>query len=388
MRPIISILVLCLLVSSCKTEEKQKTVKRDGYYISGTAPGVYNGIRAYLEITSDKGRKIPIDTAIVMNEKFVFEGKVDYPEMVYLKLNSANGSMPLILENKEMTIALDKDNVTKSRAEGTDANSALNTYNDKTGELTAKRFEIGRQLRSRNQNETDTNTAELQAQMSDISTQMEDFPFEYVKENNDNVFSVILLQKLAEVKTADFPRIEKALDGLSDAQKSSINATMLKTKIQTKKVENAAINATEIGQVAPSFSAPTPEGKQLALNDIKGKLTLIDFWASWCKPCRRENPNVVKVYNKYHKKGLEIISVSLDGSRNQRDPKAAWMKAIKDDNLTWHHVSNLQYFNDPVAKIYNIRSIPATYLLDENGKIVAKNLRGTALEQKVAELLN
>ena len=97
---------------------------------------------------------------------------------------------------------------------------------------------------------------------------------------------------------------------------------------------------------------------------------------------------MVKVYNKYHSKGLEIISVSLDGSRNQKDPKAAWIKAIEDDNLTWSHVSNLNYFNDPVARAYNIRSIPATFLLDENGKIVAKNLRGDALENKVAEYLN
>ena len=150
----------------------------------------------------------------------------------------------------------------------------------------------------------------------------------------------------------------------------------------------AATQATEIGQTAPAFTAPSPDGEMIALNDIKGKLTLIDFWASWCKPCRRENPNVVKVYNKYHDKGLEIISVSLDGTRSQKDPKAAWLKAIEDDNLTWNHVSNLQYFNDPVARSYYIRSIPATFLLDENGKILAKNLRGPALEQAVAKHLN
>ena len=153
-------------------------------------------------------------------------------------------------------------------------------------------------------------------------------------------------------------------------------------------MEQAAAMATEIGQIAPTFSGPSPSGEMIALNDIKGKVTLIDFWASWCKPCRRENPNVVKVYNKYHDKGLEIIGVSLDGSRNQRDPKAAWVKAIQDDNLTWNHVSNLQYFNDPMAKAYNIRSIPATFLIDENGKILAKNLRGDALEKAIAQHLN
>ena len=387
MKPIMSILVLCLLVSSCKTEEKQ-TVKRDGYYISGTAPGVYNGIRAYLETTDDRGRKVAMDTAIVMNEKFVFEGKVDYPEMLYLKINSVTGSTPLIIENKEMNVVVNKDDISNSKVEGTDANTALHLYNEKTGELSAKRFEIARQSRSANPSDNRTKSKDVNPEMEEITKKMEDFPFEFVAQHNDNPFSVILLQKLAEVKDADFPRIEASLNSLSDEQKQSVTATMLKTHLNIKKAEQAAIGATQIGQVAPAFSAPTPDGKMLSLDDVKGKLTLIDFWASWCKPCRRENPNVVKVYNKYHKKGLEIISVSLDGSRSQKDPKAAWIKAIEDDKLTWSHVSNLNYFNDPVAKAYNINSIPATYLLDQDGKIVAKNLRGDALEKKVAEYLN
>ncbi|MBQ0721799.1 MAG: TlpA family protein disulfide reductase, partial [Gammaproteobacteria bacterium] len=129
-------------------------------------------------------------------------------------------------------------------------------------------------------------------------------------------------------------------------------------------------------------------GKTIALNDIKGKVTLIDFWAAWCAPCRKENPNVVNVYNKYHEKGLEIIGVSLDGTPQQKDAKQAWMDAIEKDKLTWNHVSNLQYFNDPIAKQFNINSIPATFLIDAEGKIIAKNLRGPALEEKIASLLN
>ncbi|WP_425075216.1 redoxin domain-containing protein [Psychroserpens sp. S379A] len=386
MKPIISILVLCLLVFSCKTEEKQ-TVKRDGYYISATAPGVYNGIRAYLETTDERGRKVAIDTAIVMNEAFIFEGKVDYPRMLNLKINSVRGSIPLILENETITISVNKDNLTNSKIEGSVANSALAEYTKTISELNAKRFASSRKLRSQQQ-DSNLNIEELKTKMNDLSLKIENLPYEFIEKNKDNAFSIIQLQKLAKEKTADFSKIEKALTNLSESQQNSIPANTLKKQIQSKRAELAATKATEIGQIAPSFSAPTPEGKSLALNDVKGKLTLIDFWASWCKPCRRENPNVVKVYNKYHSKGLEIISVSLDGSRNQRDPKAAWIKAIEDDKLTWSHVSNLSYFNDPVAKAYNIRSIPATFLLDESGKIVAKNLRGDALEKKVAEYLN
>ena len=115
---------------------------------------------------------------------------------------------------------------------------------------------------------------------------------------------------------------------------------------------------------------------------MKGKLTLVDFWAAWCRPCRAENPNIVKVYEKYHDKGFNVIGVSLD--RKAED----WKKAIADDGLAWNQVSNLAYFNDPIAKLYNVDAIPAAFLLDENGIIVAKNLRGDALEETVSELLN
>ncbi len=154
------------------------------------------------------------------------------------------------------------------------------------------------------------------------------------------------------------------------------NSNNLQNMINTMK-------KADVGGIAPNFTAPTPDGEMLSLNDVLGKYTIIDFWASWCKPCRRENPNVVKVYNKYHDKGLNIISVSLDKD-GQKD---RWIKAIKDDKLTWHHVSNLKFWSDPIAKIYNVRSIPATFLLDENGNIIAKNLRGPELGIKIASLL-
>ena len=113
----------------------------------------------------------------------------------------------------------------------------------------------------------------------------------------------------------------------------------------------------------------------------KGKVTIVDFWASWCRPCRMENPNVVRLYNEYHSKGLEIIGVSLDKTA------PAWEKAIADDQLTWTHVSHLQYWNEPIAKQFGITSIPQTLILDENGVIIAKNLRGKELADKLAKLL-
>ncbi|WP_397363071.1 peroxiredoxin family protein [Olleya sp. R77988] len=143
------------------------------------------------------------------------------------------------------------------------------------------------------------------------------------------------------------------------------------------------VYGTNIGDYAPTFTAKTPEGTDLALADIKGEVIILDFWASWCEPCRRENPNVVKMYNKYHDKGLEIVGISLD----KAGQKQRWTNAIQKDKLTWKHLSNLKGWSEPIAQTYGVRSIPATYILDGEGKIIAKNLRGKALEDKIAEIL-
>jgi len=134
------------------------------------------------------------------------------------------------------------------------------------------------------------------------------------------------------------------------------------------------------GDYAPNISAPTPDGEVLALNDLKGKVVLIDFWASWCGPCRRENPNVVKMYNKYKDKGFEILGVSLDKNRDR------WLKAIEDDNLTWPHISDLEGWASKPAQMYKVSSIPYTVLVDKDGKIIGKKLRGPSLEAKLAEI--
>jgi len=137
-----------------------------------------------------------------------------------------------------------------------------------------------------------------------------------------------------------------------------------------------------VGQLAPEFEGPSPDGNSFALKSNLGKITIIDFWASWCRPCRVENPNLVQLYRKNRNKGLSIVGVSLDKDKNK------WIKAIEDDGLTWSHVSNLQFWNDPIAKLYKVTAIPATFVLDENGVIIAKDLRGIELYNKVEELLN
>ena len=142
-----------------------------------------------------------------------------------------------------------------------------------------------------------------------------------------------------------------------------------------------ALKKTAIGQVAPDIELTTPDGKKVKPSDFRGKYLLLDFWASWCMPCRRENPNVVRMYKKYKDKGFEILGISLDRDKNK------WIQAIKSDGLVWHHGSDLKGWQSEAAKLYGVSSIPNTFLLDKEGRIIAKGLRGPTLEQKLKELL-
>ncbi len=203
------------------------------------------------------------------------------------------------------------------------------------------------------------------------------FKKELFNRNKDSYLAVMLLTDMVKMKTLSNAEVREMYSEVSDRIKETPMAKNLEEFLEQNK-------AIEVGSKAPEFSGPTPDGESLALNDNLGKVTIVDFWAAWCKPCRVENPNLVRTYNKYKDQGLSIVSVSLD----RPGQKDRWIQAIEDDNLEqWSHVSNLQYWNDPIAKKYKINAIPATFILDENGIIVAKNLRGDALENKIGELI-
>jgi len=183
----------------------------------------------------------------------------------------------------------------------------------------------------------------------------------------------------------DFGYFEKLDKALIVAYPENIHSQDLHKRVaEIKKIETEkqlAETKLSIGSDAPDFSLKTPEGKVVSLSSFKGKYLLIDFWASWCAPCRQENPNMVKLYKKYKDKDFTILGVSLD---KDNDP---WIKAIKMDKLIWTQVSDLKFWDSPVAMIYNIKAIPYSILIDKEGKIIAKGIRGKELEEKLAEVI-
>jgi len=204
------------------------------------------------------------------------------------------------------------------------------------------------------------------------------FVLDFIKENSTSLAALSAVQSLNPAQ--DMEVFEEVADNLSVAMPESDYVKQFKTQLVDIRSKQQAAGRTEIGAEATEMVLKTPTGETIKLSDFRGKVTMIDFWASWCKPCRMENPNVVKVYNKYKSKGFEIFGVSLDQSGDK------WVDAIAQDGLTWKHGSELRFWESSFIPAYNLDGIPMTYLLDENGIIIAKGLRGEQLEQKLKEI--
>jgi len=383
MKRLLTIAIIGLILTSCKKE----IVKTD-YTINGNAEGIYNGIRVYLKAIDYKTlREQVIDTAIVMNEKFSFTGKVDNPEYTILTIDNIGGKLPFIIENNTININIKKANIGASKITGSKTNDAYVDYVKSVEIFKEDNYKTIDAYRNAYRTTNNKLKDSLYAVIEKNKQKTTQFPIEFAENNSDNYLSLILIEQQVNDKTTNIEDFKKAFEDLDSDIKNSPKGVKLSAKINELYQISLRTKKLEIGKKAPNFEAPTPDGKMVALNDIKGKVTIIDFWAAWCGPCRRENPNVVRVYNQYHNDGLEIIGVSLDGTPRQKNPKQIWLDAIEKDQLTWTHVSNLKYFRDPVAQLYNISAIPATYILDKGGRIAAKNLRGKALELKVKDLL-
>jgi peroxiredoxin len=349
----------------------------EGYSISGEIKNVENGTMVYLSELDSNNQPVKIDSVVIQDEKFNLElSEISQSNLSFLNIEGLNGNVIFISENEPIKFEIYKDSLPTSRVSGGKENEVFYSYLDHLKNLNKRRMKIRAELREEITSTRDSSTIEkLQDEEASLRNDDINFKKKIVKENPDSFVSVLVLTDMLTMG-ATTSEVNELYETLSEGVKQTSFAKNLKENLDKR-------NAVEIGSKAPEFSAPNPEGNVIALKDVMGKITLIDFWAAWCKPCRVENPNLVKTYNKYHDQGFNIIGVSLD----REGQKDKWVKAIEDDKLTWPQVSNLQFWNEPIALQYGVRAIPAAFLIDENGVIVATNLRGDALEAKVKELL-
>lgn len=345
-----------------------------GFTVNGQLEGeVADGTSVYLRKSGDRNQAVDVDTTEVMQGKFEFSGTQDSPELHYIVIDHLNGTIPVVLENGSIKVRAQKDSIGLAKIGGSVQNDLFSEFLDGSREITYKAQSMNKDMRQAAAVRDTAVMNSLREEYFELQEEAKNFELDFAKENPNALISALIVSKAQITKSLP----DEEIKSLYEALTPEIQQTTVGKEISTK-LENGA--KTAIGSKAPNFSAPTPSGEELALNDVLGKATILDFWAAWCKPCRVENPNVVRVYNKYKERGLSILGVSLD--RRAED----WKKAIADDGLEWHHVSNVQYF-DEIAALYNVTAIPATFILDENGVIVAKDLRGPALEEKISEML-
>lgn len=389
MKKILLVLAASAFVMSCKK------LADNEFEITGTVDPSLNGKSLFLEKQGPMGFTA-VDTVKIENGKFLFKGTVKEPEFQFISIEGKpDQKLDLVLEHGTIEIEMDKDSIFKSKKSGTYNNDMLSEYVKKTESF--KKEEDAFKKKNRDvymaayQKQDQATMDNLNEQYKKIKEKREAFDMDFIKANPKAYINIFLLGQIAGSKSPEeAKKLYASLDPeLKKTEKGKELGKMFnEVPIPAAEPAQPAAPAeapgksnAEPGSTAPAFSANTPAGKKLSLKEAMGKVTIVDFWASWCKPCRMENPNVVAMYKEYHAKGLNIIGVSLDKDA------ASWKKAIADDNLTWNHVSNLMFWDEPIAKLYGVESIPATFVLDANGKIVAKDLRGAELKAKVAELL-
>jgi peroxiredoxin len=363
-----TIVVSCVLFA-CKEHQ--------GYVITGEVSGVEDGTPVVLKKLVDTSEPVSLDSTVVKKGKFQMKGTVEYPEYGILYIGN-NGPLVFFVENVPIQVHVNMSDMSASTVTGSKETDLMAEFSKRLKNIDDRIVKVNDDymaLKLSGENDTDRETKYIE-QMDQLQQERIDCMKDFVRENPNSIFSALLIDRnLSYYISPD--QMELYLNGFDETNAKSpwVRSIGEKVKIAMRLAE---------GQPFIDVSLPSPDGNRISLSDYagKGKYVLVDFWASWCRPCRLANPHVVKLYRDYRDKGFEIVGISLD-----RDKKE-WTQAIDDDKLTWPQMSDLQFWQSEAAKLYSITSIPYTILLDKEGKILAKNLRGEELDAKLDELFN
>jgi peroxiredoxin len=342
--------------------------QQKGFVITGTITGLPDNSKVTL--TDMNNATDTVAKATVQKGAFVLKGTVAEPNLHQLNFDVAGKKAILFMGNETFTVKGAIDNVQSLEVKGSPTNNDFVEFQNIFNPLFKKLTEQNQKMAGNpNAQKDDTLMASYRKTFDAIVSAIDKF----ILNKKSSPVAPFLLVVTRELEQ-DPNTLEKRFNSLSAAAQQGFYGKILQQGITDAKVG-------AVGSEAIDFTQTDPTGKQVSLASFRGQYVLIDFWASWCRPCRQENPNVVSAYQKFKDKKFTVLGVSLDRSREP------WIQAINDDKLTWTQVSDLKYWNNEVARKYKIESIPQNYLIDPSGKIVGKNLRGPALEARLCELL-
>lgn len=347
--------------------------KTDQYKVSGTVEGVTEG-QAVLQKIEAQG-PAAVDTVEIIDGAFTFTGSVEHPELHLIYVDDNQVPVAFFLENANITINADVENMQDAEVAGSEINAKFKEFND--GVPSNDRAQsLQQEFMAARQSGDQEKMQELAAEYQGIMQEQQQYYRDFVMANTDNVVGAFLAMNMAG--SMELPELEELVASLQESNAGHPYVLELEKMLEPMKKQQAAETAIQVGSAAPDFTLTDLEGNEVSLADFQGKYVFLDFWASWCSPCRNESPNMVKAYEEFGGENFEIVGVSLDKTAEP------WRKAVEEDNMTWTLLHDPQ---GDVANTYGVQSIPFTLLLDKEGNIIEKNLRGEQLQNKLKELL-